>query len=208
MQHRPRQQSEFEEKIIQVNRVSKKTKGGNQMGFSVLVVVGDRKGKVGVALGKGVDVLSSIKKAIRRAKKHLLQVPLDGQTIPFRIELKRGAAHIMLKPAPKGSGVIAGGAIRSVLEVSGIKDVVGKVMGSNNQANNAYATFQALEELNRLVKVKGLQLKSASPKVNPLTQRLNSSPVNNPSKTTSPTKPSTPKKSTSSTAKPHSAVQS
>src|SRR5690606_2118964 len=146
-----------------------KTKGDNQMGFSVLVVVGDRKSKVGGALGKGVDVLSSIKKAIRRAKEHLLQVPMQSQTIPFRIVLNRGAAHIMLKPAPKGSGVIAGGAIRSVLEVSGIKDVVGKVMGSNNQANNAYATFEALQELNRLVKVKGIELKAAAPKLNPVT---------------------------------------
>lgn len=148
--------SEFEEKIIQVNRVSKKTKGGNQIGFSVLVVVGDRKGKVGVALGKGPDVLSSIKKSVRRAKKRFIEVPMKNKTIPFAVRVEYGAATILLKPAPRGSGIIAGGAVRSVVEVAGIRDVVGKVLGSNNQANNAYATFKALQEIRKLMVVKGL----------------------------------------------------
>lgn len=143
--------SEFEEKIISVNRVSKKTKGGNQIGFSVLVVVGDRKGKVGVALGKGPDVMSSIKKSVRRAKKKMITVPTRRGTIPFAIKVKSGAAQILLKPAPRGSGVIAGGAVRSVLEVAGIQNISGKILGSNNQANNAYATFKALVEIKQLV---------------------------------------------------------
>lgn len=159
----PRTPSEFEEKIIQVNRVSKKTKGGNQMGFAVLVAVGDRKGKVGVALGKAPDVLSSIKKAVRKAKKHMITVPLHYTTIPFAIRQKYSAAKIILKPAPKGSGIIAGGAVRSVVEVAGIKDVVGKILGSNNQANNAYATFKALSQINQLVKIKAIKLKSVKP---------------------------------------------
>lgn len=148
--------SEFDEKIVQVNRVSKKTKGGNQIGFSVLIVVGDRRGRVGVALGKGPDVLSSIKKGVRKAKKHMITVPMNQGTIPFRIEAKHGAAKILLKPAPPGSGVIAGGAVRDVVDAAGIRNVVGKIMGSNNQANNAYATFTALQKLGQLCQLKGL----------------------------------------------------
>lgn len=155
------QSSEFEEKIIQVNRVSKKTKGGNQIGFSVLVVVGDRKGRVGVALGKGPDVLSSIKKAVRKAKKRFILVPMNKSSIPFAIHVKYGAAKILLKPAPRGSGIIAGGAVRQVVEVAGIQDIVGKVLGSNNQANNAYATFKALKEINHLVAARGLNFKKS-----------------------------------------------
>ncbi|OGV92384.1 30S ribosomal protein S5, partial [Microgenomates group bacterium RIFCSPLOWO2_01_FULL_47_10] len=123
---------EFDEKVVQVNRVSKKTKGGNRSGFSVLVVVGDKKGRVGVGLGKAPDVLSSIKKAVRKAKKRLVTIPLKGTTIPFKIVYKKGAAIVLLKPAPKGTGVIAGGAVRAVVEAAGIRDVVSKIMGSDN----------------------------------------------------------------------------
>lgn len=157
--------SEFDEKIIQVNRVSKKTKGGNQIGFSVLVVVGDRHGQVGVALGKGPDVLSSIKKGVRKAKKRFITVPRNQGTIPFRVDAKHGAARIMLKPAPQGTGIIAGGAVRDVVEAAGIQDIVGKIMGSNNQANNAYATIKALTQLSTLCQLKGLTFTPASPKV-------------------------------------------
>src|SRR6266702_5462008 len=105
--------SEFEEKIVQINRVSKKTKGGNKVGFSALTVVGDKKGKVGVGLGKAPDVSNAIRKGMAYAKKHMILVPLVDGTIPFRIDVKIGAAKIMLKPAPRGSGVIACGAVRS-----------------------------------------------------------------------------------------------
>lgn len=157
--------SEFQEKIVQVNRVSKKTKGGNQASFSVLVVVGDRKGRVGVALGKAPDVLSSIKKAVRKAKKHMVTVPMKKTTIPFAIDTKFGAAKIMLKPAPAGSGIIAGGAVRAVVEAAGIADVVGKTLGSKNQANNVYATFKALKEIERLVAVKHIEIKKDAPNI-------------------------------------------
>src|SRR5690606_31660454 len=98
---------EFEEKVIQISRVSKKTKGGNKVGFSVLMVVGDRKGQVGVALGKAQDVISAMRKSVKKAKKKMIMVPLDGTTIPFPVIVKKGAGKVMLKPAPKGSGVIA-----------------------------------------------------------------------------------------------------
>ena len=149
---------EFTEKVVQVNRVSKKTKGGNQVTFSVLVVVGDRKGRVGVALGKAPDVLSSIKKGIRKAKKKLITVPLKGTTVPFSVHTKYGAARVMLKPAPQGSGIIAGGAVRAVVEAAGISDIVGKILGSSNKASNVYATFQALDDIRKLAKIKGIKL--------------------------------------------------
>jgi small subunit ribosomal protein S5 len=149
-----REPKEFAEKVVQVNRVSKKTKGGNQIGFSVLMVVGDKKGRVGVALGKAPDVLSSIKKGIRKAKKHLIRVPLKKKSIPFAIQSKHGAAKVLLKPAPPGSGIIAGGAVRAVVEAAGVTDIVGKILGSDNQANNVYATFKALDEIRRINKIK------------------------------------------------------
>lgn len=140
---------EFDERVMQVNRVSKKTKGGNRIGFSVLMVVGDKKSRVGVGLGKAPDVLSSIKKGVRYAKKHLYTVPLRGTTIPHDIRVKFGAAEVLLKPAPPGSGVIAGGAVRAVVEAAGIKDISSKVLGTRNQATNVYCTMKALKLLRK-----------------------------------------------------------
>lgn len=159
---RPQEPKEFDEKVVQVSRVSKKTKGGNKMGFSVLMVVGDKKGRVGVGLGKANDVLSAIKKGVKRAKRKMISVPLNGTTIPFPLELRLGAARIMLKPAPKGSGIIAGGPVRSVVDAAGIKDISSKIKGSNNKASNVYATFEVLKEINRIVAHKGITLKSAA----------------------------------------------
>lgn len=140
---------DFDERVMQVNRVSKKTKGGNRIGFSVLMVVGDRKGRVGVGLGKAPDVLASIKKGVRYAKKHLLTVPMVGTTIPHDIRVKFGAAEVLLKPAPPGSGVIAGGAVRAVVEAAGIRDISSKVLGTRNQATNVYCTMKALKLLRK-----------------------------------------------------------
>lgn len=137
----------FEEKIVQVNRVSKKTKGGNKVGFSVLTVVGNKKGKVGVGLGKGPEISSAIKKGVLLGKKHAIEVPIINGTIPFEFKIKLGAAKVMLKPAPKGSGVIAGGAVRSVVSACGIENISSKVLGTKNQASNVYATIEALRRL-------------------------------------------------------------
>jgi small subunit ribosomal protein S5 len=138
---------EFEEKVIQVNRVSKKTAGGNKVGFAVLAVVGDKKGRVGVGHGKANDVQSASQKAISYAKKHLITVNLKGTTIPHEIFIKVGAARIMLRPAPAGSGIIAGGSVRAVVSLAGIKDISSKVMGTGNKASNVYATLEALKKL-------------------------------------------------------------
>jgi small subunit ribosomal protein S5 len=140
-------QDGYEEKVVQVNRVSKKTKGGNRSSFSVLVVAGDKQGQVGVGLGKAPDVNSAIRKGVSRARKNFFRVPMKGTTIPYRVLVKKGAAKILLKPAPAGTGVIAGGPVRSVVEAAGIRDIVAKILGSNNKASNVYATIEALKQL-------------------------------------------------------------
>ena len=147
MRGESRNTSGLEEKIVQVNRVSKKTKGGNKIGFSVLAVVGDKKGTVGVGLGGAPDVSSAVRKAVSYAQKHMIEVAMKGTTIPHEVRVKRGAAKIMLKPAPPGTGVIAGGAVRAVVEAAGIRDIVSKILGSKNQASNVYATMEALKLL-------------------------------------------------------------
>ncbi len=150
----PQQESEFFERVVQVNRVSKKTKGGDRRSLSVLVVVGDRKGKVGVGLGKALEVQSAVRKATAYAKKHLIQVPLKGRTIPHQVLVKFGAARVLLKPAPIGSGVIAGGAVRVVVEAAGIADIVSKSLGTKNKASNVYTTLRALSQLRKIDKQK------------------------------------------------------
>ncbi len=145
----PQQQveSEFFERVVQVNRVSKKTKGGDKRSLSVLVVVGDKKGKVGVGLGKAAEVQSAVRKATSYAKKHLISVVLKDRTIPHPVLVKFGAARVLLKPARVGTGVIAGGAVRVVMEAAGIHDVVSKSLGTKNKASNVYATLEALSQL-------------------------------------------------------------
>lgn len=143
--------SEFSEHVVAINRVSKKTTGGNKIGFSALVVVGDRKGRVGVGLGKAPDVSSAIRKSIVIAKKHMVSVPMSSSgTIPFRVDVKLGAARIMLKPAPPGSGIIAGGAVRNVVAAAGIQNISSKVLGTRNKISNVYATIEALRKLSQL----------------------------------------------------------
>src|SRR3989304_4360850 len=141
---------EFEEKVVQINRISKKTKGGNQIRFSALVVVGDKKGKVGVGLSKAPDVRSAIRKAISAAKRRMVIVPLRGNTLPLSVNEKFSAAKILLKPAPPGSGIIAGGPMRVVLELAGVKDAVGKILGTKNKISNVYATLKALNTISIL----------------------------------------------------------
>jgi small subunit ribosomal protein S5 len=143
----PQPVKEFEDKVIKVNRVSKKTKGGSRVSYSVLVVSGDKKGRVGVGTGKAADVQSAMQKASSYAQRHLFTVPTRGTTIPHMITIKQGAARIMLKPATPGTGVIAGGPVRAVVEAAGIRDIVAKIIGTNNQTSNVYATFEALKKL-------------------------------------------------------------
>ncbi len=145
---------EFEETVVQINRISKKTKGGNQIRFSALVVVGDKKGKVGVGLSKAGDVRSAIGKAINFAKRRMIIVPLVGTTIPYSTRQKFSAAEVLLKPAPPGSGIIAGGPMRVVLVAAGVSDASGKILGTRNKISNVYATLQALEAISEMYKTK------------------------------------------------------
>lgn len=141
--------SQYEEKVVQINRVSKKTKGGNKVRFAALAVVGDKAGKVGVGLAKSADVSSAIAKAVLVAKKKMITVPLVKDSIAHEVRVKKGASQIILRPAPAGSGIIAGGAVRSVVEAAGIRNISSKILGSDNKAGNIYATFEALKQLSK-----------------------------------------------------------
>lgn len=144
-------QPEYFEKVVQVNRVSKKTKGGDKRSLSVIVVVGDKKGSVGVGLGKAADVQSAVRKATSYAKKHMIKISMkDNRTIPHEVLVKRGAARVLIKPAPLGTGIIAGGAVRVVVEAAGISDIVSKIVGTSNRASNVYATLEALSKLRKV----------------------------------------------------------
>lgn len=144
------QPKEFEEQVVQIRRVSKKTKGGNTIRFSALLVIGDKKGRVGIGISKAGDVRTAIQKAVSNAKKNMLTVTMRGTTIPFEVLEKYSAAKVLLKPAPRGTGIIAGGTMRIVLELAGVRDAVGKIMGTSNKISNVYATFEALKKLNKM----------------------------------------------------------
>lgn len=143
------QKQDFKETIIQIKRVSKKTKGGNRMGFTSLAIVGDEAGQVGTALSRAPSVIEAIRKSTRRAKKELVDIPLVGEakTIPHEIEFKNGASHILLKPAPAGTGIRAGGSVRAVLEAAGIQNIVAKILGSKSKKSNVDTTIMALQKL-------------------------------------------------------------
>ena len=138
---------ELKETVVAINRVAKVVKGGRTFRFSAVVVVGDEQGHVGVGNGKAAEVPDAIKKAIEEAKRNLVAVPIVGTTIPHEFVGRFGSASVILKPGPEGSGVIAGGSVRPVLELAGYKDIKTKVVGTNNPRNVVYATIEALKSM-------------------------------------------------------------
>lgn len=154
---RKRQPREFEQKILDLARVTRVTAGGKRMSFRCALVIGDKKGRVGFGMAKGADVQISIEKAYRQAKKNVIRVPLVDETIPHAIRVKRGAAVVMVKPAPKGTGLKSGGAMRMILEHAGVPNAVTKILNSNNKVNIAKATMEALRRLHRLAPAEALK---------------------------------------------------
>jgi small subunit ribosomal protein S5 len=140
-------EKKFQERVLAVNRVAKKVKGGDKIGFTALVAVGDGRGRLGVGYGKARDLRTAIEKGKRQAHRKLISVLISGTTIPHRIEIKKGAAQVILKPAPPGSGLIAGGVIRDLLGLAGYQDVSSKILGTRNKMSNVRAVIEALKKL-------------------------------------------------------------
>jgi small subunit ribosomal protein S5 len=141
-----KEKSEYEQKVIDIARVTRVVKGGKRFSFRTTVVIGNKKGKVGVGVAKGPDMKISTEKSFANAKKNLITVNLKGNTIPYQVYQKFGSAKIILKPAIKGRGIVAGGAVRTVVNLAGISDITGKMLGSKNKLSNARATIEALKQ--------------------------------------------------------------
>lgn len=142
-----RVQDEFEQQIIDLARVTRVMAGGKRLRFRVCMVIGDRNGRVGFGIAKGADVALAINKAVAQARKNIIDVPLVKETIPHRLRIRFKSAEVLLKPAPSGTGVIAGGAVRQVLELAGVPNIVAKILGCNNKISNVKAVFKALETM-------------------------------------------------------------
>ncbi len=152
----------LEERVIQTNKVQKTHKGGRTMSWSILVVVGDGNGYVGAGIGKARAIPDAIRKGVEAARKSLVHVPMVGTTIPHDVLLRQGGAEVLIKPASPGTGVVAGGSVRAILEAAGVKDVLAKSLGSSNKVNTAWATIAALKQLKRATDVARLRGKNVN----------------------------------------------
>ena len=192
-----REVKEFEEEVIQIDRVTRVVKGGRRLRFRATVVIGNKKGKVGVGIGKSTEVAGAISKAVAQAKKNLIVVPMAGQTIPHRIAVKFKSARILLMPAIPGTGLKAGGSVRKVIELSGIKDIMGKCIGSPNRLNNSQAAIEALKLLKPIpwlknASVEAVKSKEESPENNQAKHNNNRKPFHKKPAGQKPTAPKAP----------------
>jgi len=156
---------ELEERVVKTNKCQKTHKGGRTMSWNALVVVGDGRGHVGAAMGKARGIPDAIRKAVEGAKKVIIEVPLDGTTIPHAVVVSSGASRVMLKPASPGTGVVAGGSVRAILEAAGVRDVLAKSLGSSNPINTAWATIKALQSLRtpeEVAELRGVEMRQMS----------------------------------------------
>jgi len=146
---RPNEADEFEKKVLQVDRISRTVRGGRRIRFRVLVILGNRAGKVGMGIGKATEVVEAVEKGTTMARKNLVEVPIVSGTIPHELEVFMGSAHLLLKPAKAGSSIVAGGTIRTICDLAGIKDVMGKILGTANKINNSKAMFEAFRRFKK-----------------------------------------------------------
>ena len=153
--------SEYKERLVYINRVAKVVKGGKNFRFTALMVVGNEKGKVGVGLGKAVEIPEAVRKGVEDAKRHMIEIPLVGTSIPHEVEGKFGKGHVRMLPAEEGTGVIAGGPVRAVVETVGIKDIRSKALRSNNPCNVVRATIDGLSKLRNVDEVSAVRDRSA-----------------------------------------------
>lgn len=163
--NRKREKPEFDQKLLDLARVTRVVKGGRRFSFRATMVIGNRKGRVGVGVSKGSDVSDAVNKAVNDAKKNMIEVKTQGTTITHEIEEKLGSARVMLKPAQKGRGIVAGGPVRTVVDLAGIKDIVSKSQGSSNKLNVARATVSALSKLKNPIKTEKKAVKKVTKKV-------------------------------------------
>lgn len=161
----PAKQDEFEQRIVDLARVTRVMAGGKRMRFRACVALGNKKGKIGIGISKGADVTIAVTKAVTKAKKDIIDVPIINETIPHEIIQKYGAAKLLFKPSKKGRGVIAGGAVRVILELAGIKNITSKILGTNNKVNNAKCTIEAMKNLKKVEKRKPEPEKTGDMKV-------------------------------------------
>ncbi len=198
-----KEKKEFEEQVIEIARVTKVVKGGRKLRFRATVVVGNKKGKVGIGIGKSHEVTGAIQKAISRAKKYMIQVNLDGSTIPHDIDIKLKSSKIRLIPAAPGTGLIAGGTIRKVLELAGVKDILSKSYGTTNKVNNTKATFEALRRLRKTPRMQRRSPKENQPTPTPQKDSKNKSEAAKPEvKKHEPKKPEVKKPETQNSKSP------
>jgi small subunit ribosomal protein S5 len=171
---KPQEEKQFDERVVSIDRVARVVKGGRRFRFRALVVIGDKKGRVGIGIAKGGDVQAAVTKAVETAKKNLVTVPIFNGTLPHESQAKVAGANIFIKPASPGTGLIAGGVVRTVLEVAGYSNALSKSLGSSNKINSAYATLEALKliETSDSWVVKPIKANQVKPETNPKAKKV------------------------------------